>query len=164
MAAEINRRAQLIDKERAKKAAAEERAAAKHEARKASIRQELADLNQQLADNPELKHNLSEVLREKNDFQTYKPVDEISLCIGLPISTTSGQIALMTEQGIQVLKVNSRAAYNKASGNHQVQTFTPLRLDNSESNVDGLFPKTKFKVGQLADNIANIVLQSPNRK
>lgn len=158
----INQLAKKIEEERSKKAAKEELAIVRHETRKANIRQELADLNLQLAGNPDLKRNLSEVLRAKNGYQTFKEVDEIGLCIGLPISRTTGQIALMTENGIQILERNQRARYNSVSGHNVVDCFTPLTLD--KANVDGLFPKRQFKVGQLADGIARIVLQAPNKE
>jgi len=58
----INRRATRIREEHDKKIAREKLAVSKHEVRKANIRQELADLNQQLAGDTQLQHNLSEVL------------------------------------------------------------------------------------------------------
>jgi hypothetical protein len=158
----INRRAERIGEERAKKIAREKLAVSKHEVRKTNIRQEVADLNQQLAQDTQLKQNLFEVLRAKDGYQTYHEVDRIGSCIGLPIAQTSGQIALMTEEGIRVLESHSRARYGRSTGHHSIECFTPLQLD--EANVDGLFPKPKFKVGQIADNIADIVLQSPNKK
>lgn len=162
MKAKINGRAQSLVDEEAKRIANNKRAETRHEVRKENIRQELADLNSQLAGDPDLRRNLSEVLRAKDGYKTYNEVDQIGLCIGLPVSRASGQIALMTEEGIQVLKRHQRVRYNTGSGHNIVECFAPLAFDKAD--VDELFPKTKFKVGQLADDIANIVLQSPNKE
>jgi hypothetical protein len=73
--AQINLRATRIREEHDKKIAREERATFRHEARKANIRQEVADLNQQLAQDAQLKQSLFEVLRAKDGCQTYHEVD-----------------------------------------------------------------------------------------
>lgn len=160
--AEINRQAQQIKNKRARKIAEGELAGSGHETRKKNIRQELADLNRQLAEDPQLKRNLLEVLRTRDSYQTYKEVDRKGLCIGLPISKTSGQIALMTEEGIQVLQTHLVAKYNRGLGTHQVECFYPLDL--KEADVNGLFPERQFRIGQLADDIVKIVLHSPAKK
>ncbi|MBI5356709.1 hypothetical protein HZB78_03795 [Candidatus Collierbacteria bacterium] len=160
--AQINQRAERIQKERDKRAARDERAKTRHEARKATIRQELSDLNVQLTQSPQLQKSLSEMLRAKNGYQTFKEVDQIGLCIGLPISQTSDQTAVMTEEGIQVLESNWRSGYIASFGHYTTECFTLLPLDRAD--IEELFPKSKFKVGQLADDIAKIILQSPNKK
>jgi hypothetical protein len=109
-----------------------------------------------------LQASLSTILSEKVGFETYRRVDNSFICIGLPIATTFFQIALMTETGIEILERNRQTRYTRPSGNHQVECFAPLSLD--QADVDILFPRTKFPADKLSDAIIETVLQSPNKK
>ncbi len=158
----INRRAERIKEEREKESARNERAKLRHETRKEKIREELDDLNLELRENKDLRKNLFEILNQKSGFKTYPTTDYLCSRRGLAITETSGQIALMTETGIQVVERKYLAGYKKFIGHYREERFAPLSFQ--EASVDGLFPKTKFKVGELADTIAQIILQSPSKK
>ena len=161
----INLRAEQIAEERSRKIAKEELAKSRHDARQTNIRQELADLNQQLAKDSQLQHDLSEVLQKKDGYKTFYDEGRSRSCTGLPISQTLNQIAVMTTTGIKIVCVTAAFKRDLNTDRHTNYTeavYNPL--DPGQANVDGLFPKTQFKVGQLADDIAKIVLQSPNKK
>lgn len=162
--AKINLRAQRINDEQARKAAKDEWSKDRFEAHETKIREELENLNQQIAGDAELQKSLSVVLPKKDGYGTFYDSGRSHSCTGLPISHALNQIAVMTRAGIEILH---KSFGFKRDHDHMITNlietvFKPLDL--AKANVDELFPKTKFPVDELPNAILNAVLQSPNKK
>lgn len=168
VAVKIHDRAKRIKDESARKIAKAERAKTRFEPQRDQIKQELTEFNKLIAGDTELQQSLSIILSEKDGFKEFPNPDGVTSVKGLLVSNIGrSQLAVMTPNGLAILKENivyrSEQERSRYVGQFSEKVFEPVNFDDAYLLML-FFSKKQFKVGQLADNIANIILKSPDKK
>lgn len=138
MTAEINRRAERINAERASKIARKQLAEIKFEERKLNIRKNLFAFNAQIEADGQLRESISTILYQHKDYKFFHEVVKLYSISGIPIATASSQTAVLTSDGVIVIEKHTEARWNPGVGHHFGEYFVPLKLKDAE--VESLFP------------------------
>lgn len=160
--AEINRQAQRIRDEQARKTAKEELAEIKFEERKLNIRKNLSALNAQIEADGQLRQSLSTILLEHRNHKYFHNVTGLYSISGVPIAASSGQTAVFTPDGIIVIERHTEARWSSGAGHYSEEYFVPLKL--KDAYVEDLFPNLGATTGSDGSSqILQSILQSPNK-